>query len=123
MSSSSEFQNNKIPNYSATRETLIFGLSPLHSLLNVAKYMIYYIGAAGCIDINDETVKKIHSEIIKEFNLSLGEIRHGNESQINGNIVRRFFQKENFYKFCNCILESETDVIWLYNVVTLFIKS
>ena len=82
-------------------ENFEFGLSTLHGLINVAKFLIYNVSPVFRKCSKEEAKLINEEEILKVFKIDLSFIKHGFGSKITGNIARRFFK--NYNQFSNCI--------------------
>ena len=65
-----------------------FGISPLHALLNLTKFLIFNVSAK----INSFTKEQLNSLLQNKYKIKFAEVEHGFGSKITGNVARLFFK-------------------------------
>ena len=74
-------------------ENFEFGLSTLPGLINIAKFLVYYVSQVFRSCSKEESKLINQKEILKVFKIDFSFIKNGFRSKITGDTVRRFFLK------------------------------
>ena len=77
-----------IKTFTINKSNLIFGISPLHALLNFTKFLIFNIS----VKLNSFTKEELNNLLENKFNIKFSEVEHGFGSKITGNVARLFFK-------------------------------
>ena len=79
------FESSTLP--ASSEQCYLFGISPLHGLLNFTKFVIYNVAT----QINEIEKTELNDKLTKNFKIDFNEIKRGHGSKITGNVARMFF--------------------------------
>lgn len=69
------------------KENLVFGISPLHALLNFTKFIIFNVSS----ELNGYSKEQLNSKLEEKYKIKFSEVQHGFGTKITGNVARLFF--------------------------------